>query len=84
MSATPKPQKPTYRNIILNHMLAGQSISNMEAYDLYKMTCFLRRISELRAAGVIIQDEFVEQNGKRFKRYWIDKPTNSTANEVTK
>lgn len=68
--------KQSYKQIILNHMLEGKSISNMEAYDQYGMVCFLQRISDLRADGVIIQDETVTQNGKRFKRYWIDTPAN--------
>lgn len=64
--------KQNYKQIILNHLLAGRTLSTYEAYDLYKITCFLQRISDLRADGVIIKDEVVKQNGKRFKRYWID------------
>ena len=75
--------KQTYKQIILNHMLAGNSLSTYEAYDLYNITCFLQRISDLRAAGIVIQDEMIRHNGKRFKRYWIDQPTNA-ASEVSK
>ena len=82
MTTTRQP-KLTYSQIIVNHMLAGQSISTMQAYDLYNITCFLQRVSELRAAGVPIKDEMVKRNGKRFKVYWLDQPiTNS--DEVTK
>ncbi len=63
-------------------MLAGQTLSNMQAYRLYSMTSSLRRISELRAAGVPIRDKIVKQNGKRFKRYWIDSHA-MTNDEVT-
>jgi hypothetical protein len=70
--------KQNYKQIILNHLLAGRTLSTYEAYDLYKITCFLQRISDLRADGVIIQDEIIRQNGKRFKRYWIDQPVTRT------
>ena len=70
--------KQKYKQIILNHMLAGNSLSTYEAYDLYNITCFLQRVSELRDQGVTIQDEWVKNNGKRFKRYWIDQPADTT------
>lgn len=71
--------KQNYKQIILNHLLAGRTLSTYEAYDLYNITCFLQRISDLRADGVIIQDEMIKQNGKRFKRYWIEQPANATS-----
>ena len=74
--------KQNYKQIILNHLLAGKTLSTYEAYDLYNITCFLQRISDLRADGVIIQDEMIKQNGKRFKRYWIDQPTPQTVEGV--
>lgn len=77
-----RQSKQTYSQLIRNHMLEGKSISNMEAYDQYGMTCFLQRISDLRAAGVVIQDEMVTQNGKRFKRYWIDQSASQTVEGV--
>lgn len=83
MTTSQQNTKLTYSQIILNHMLAGKTISNMQAYDQYGITCFLQHVSDLRAAGVVIQDEIVEQNGKRFKRYWIDQPTNNADSEVT-
>lgn len=75
MMTTTRQPKQTYKQIILNHMLAGKSISTYEAYALYGITCFLQRVSDLRAAGVPIQDEMVKRNGKRFKQYWIEQPT---------
>lgn len=74
--------KQTYSQIILNHLLAGKRLSNMQAYDQYGMTCFLQRISDLRATGIVIQDEIIEKNGKRYKSYWIDQPANTTDSEV--
>jgi hypothetical protein len=65
-------------------MLAGHSLSTYEAFDLWQITCFLQRISELRAQGVVIQDKTIKRNGKTFKQYWIDTPTDTdnNANEV--
>lgn len=77
MTTTRQP-KQTYGQIIMAHLLAGKTITNMQAYDEYGMTCLAQRISELRASGVSIDDEMVKQNGKRFKRYWIDQPAQQT------
>ena len=63
-------------------MLAGNHLSTYQAFDLWQITCFLQRISDLRADGVIINDEVVKQNGKRFKRYWIEQPTPQTVEGV--
>lgn len=73
MTTTRQP-KQTYGQIIMAHLMAGKTITNMQAYDEYSITCLAQRISELRASGVSINDEMVKQNGKRFKRYWIDQP----------
>ena len=67
--------KQTYSQIIMAHLMAGKTITNMQAYDEYSITCLAQRISELRASGIVIQDEIVKQNGKHFKRYWIEQPT---------
>ena len=70
--------KQSYKQIILNHMLAGNRLSTYEAFDLWQITCFLQRVSELRAQGVVIQDKTIKRNGKTFKTYWIDTPANTT------
>lgn len=70
---TTPPQ--TYSQLIHNHMLAGQSISTFQAYDLYNITCLSQRISDLKKAGVAIQSRMTTQNGKRFMLYWINQPT---------
>ena len=81
MTTTRQP-KQTYSQIIMTHLMAGKNITNMQAYNEYSITCLAQRISDLRADGVIINDEMVKQNGKRFKRYWIDQPANATDSEV--
>ncbi len=82
MNTKLKSKKPTYRQIILNHMLAGKTLSNMQAYKLYNMTCFTRCVSALRAEGVPIQDVFIKRNGKKFKIYWINKTNRDKFCEV--
>ncbi|MDE0844089.1 MAG: hypothetical protein OSA85_08540 [Psychrobacter pacificensis] len=74
--------KQSYKQIIHNHLLAGNSLSTYEAFDLWQITCFLQRISDLRAQGVVIQDKTIKRNGKTFKIYWIDTPAD-TANNAT-
>lgn len=81
MNTTRQP-KQTYIQIIMAHLVAGRTITNMQAYDEYAITCLAQRISELRANGVSIDDEVVTQNGKRFKRYWIDQPDSQTVEGV--
>ena len=67
--------KQSYKQIIHNHLLGeDNSLSTYEAYDLWQITCFLQRISDLRAQGVVIQDRTIKRNGKTFKIYWIDTP----------
>ena len=83
MTTSKQPTKQTYSQIILRHLLAGKRLSNLEAYNQYGMTCFLQRISDLRAAGVVIQDEMVQRNGKRFKQYWIDQPISNNNKGAT-
>ena len=74
MTTTRQP-KLTYSQIIVNHMMAGQSISTYQAYDLYNITCLSQRISDLKSEGVAIQSRMTKQNGKRFMLYWIEQPT---------
>ena len=73
MTTTRQP-KQTYSQIIM----ADRTITNMQAYDEYAITCLAQRISNLRASGMRIDDEIVTQNGKSFKRYWIDQPAQQT------
>ena len=77
--------KQTYKQTILNHLLTGATLTNMQAYAQYGMTCFLQRVSELRAAGIPIRDKSVKNNGKHYNVYWLDSDyiQNHKAYEVT-
>ena len=83
MHITPKPKKLTHIQIIMNHLLSGKTISNMQGYKLYNITTVVRRISDLRAAGVPIQDVFIKRNGEKYKLYWINKTDRDKFCEVT-
>jgi hypothetical protein len=83
MNITPKPKKLTHIQIIMNHLLSGKTISNMQGYKLYNITTVVRRISDLRAAGVPIQDVFIKRNGEKYKLYWINKTDRDKFCEVT-
>tara|TARA_B100000530_G_scaffold304350_1_gene227212 strand:- start:257 stop:511 length:255 start_codon:yes stop_codon:yes gene_type:complete len=74
---TTRQPKQSYKQIIHNHLLAGNTLSTYKAFDLWQITCFLQRISELRAQGVVIQDKTIKRNGKTFKQYWIDQPADN-------
>ena len=78
---TQQPKK-SYKQIIHDYLLAGHTLSTYEAFNLWQITCFLQRVSELRAQGVVIQDKIIKRNGKTFKQYWIDKPASNNASGV--
>ena len=63
--------------------MVGCLLSNMQSYKLYNITTVVRRISDLRAASVPIQDMFIKRNGEKFKLYWINKTDRDTFCEVT-
>ena len=64
--------KQTYKQTILNHLLTGATLTNMQAYAKFGMTCFLQRVSELRSEGIPIRDKSVKNNGKHYNVYWLD------------
>lgn len=49
-------------------------ITHIQAVQTYHIVGFLARISELRAMGHVIKDRYeTSPNGKRFKRYFLEK-----------
>lgn len=53
---------------ILRHLQRG-SITPMQAFDRYNVTCLAERIRDLRKRGHKIMAEMVSKGGKRFARY---------------
>lgn len=64
---------PTYNDIIGEHLLSGRPITSWQAITEYRITCLAQRIHDLRSVGLPIQSILIQENGKRFSRYWIDK-----------
>lgn len=60
--------------IILEHFLAGKTLSTFEAYETYNITTLGQRCTELRERGHKVKDKWEKKNGKTYKRYWMDVP----------
>lgn len=58
---------------IRRHLEAGNSITPLEALDRFNCLRLGARIHNLKADGLPIRKETVEQNGKRFARYSLAK-----------
>jgi len=54
---------------VLNHMATKGSITPMEAFKRYGITCLAERIRDARESGHKIAAVMVKANGKRFARY---------------
>ena len=67
--------KRSQRQIIKDHLLAGASISSMQAYEVYKIVCLTSRISELRKQGLQIEQKRVNRDGTHWNLYWLDEAT---------
>lgn len=65
---------------ILNHMLAGNSISPLEALNLFGCLRLGGRRYDLVKEGWNVKTDIVKENGKRFARYSID-PTHPRLEE---
>ena len=61
--------------IVLEHLFAKGSISQVEAAEVYKIRRLASRIFELREAGWNIESQSKkDMAGQRYVRYYIDKP----------
>jgi Helix-turn-helix domain len=54
---------------VLNHIKSKGSITPMEAFSRYQITCLAERIRDLKDSGHLIATEMVKRNGKRFAKY---------------
>lgn len=56
--------------VIMDHLLRGGSLTALEATrPPFNTTCLHKRLSEIAATGVIIDDEWETDGKKRWKRY---------------
>ena len=66
-------RKPTQAGRILEHLLAGNRITALEALELFGCFRLAARIHELRRDGWRIEERTVETpSGKRVAEYWKD------------
>jgi len=54
-------------------MRAGDVLTPLDSLSRFSCFRLASRISDLRKQGIEIQDSFVHENGKKYKRYWIKK-----------
>ena len=54
---------------VLNHIKRYGSITPMQAFSRYGITCLAERVRDARDSGHKIATEWVKQNGKRFAKY---------------
>jgi hypothetical protein len=65
---------------IRQHLEAGNSITPLEALDRFNCLRLGARVHKLKADGLPIKTEIVEQNGKRFAKYTLSKTADATPN----
>ena len=58
---------------ILDYIHTHGSITPMEALNAFGCFRLASRITDLKQMGIPIVGELVTENGKRFKRYWVEK-----------
>lgn len=70
----------TQNQMLLNHLLAGNSITQLEALNLYGIGRLASRVNDLKDRGVYVRSNFVnvtKANGEtaRVKEYWLSPET---------
>lgn len=64
----------TYKAQILAHLLAGETLDDMKALNLFGCWSLSQRISEMRADGIAVLSKMVTApSGKRHAIYWLEK-----------
>jgi len=72
---TTHPEEPTGNSQavqILAHMKAGQSITGLQALDLFGCFRLPARIADIKKMGYAVNREMIEVNGKRVARYTME------------
>lgn len=56
---------------VFNILMTGERLTSWSAMVHYHIGHLARRIADLRDKGYPIKDEWVEENGMRFKKYFL-------------
>jgi len=63
---------PTQVDMLIHHFANRDSISPMEAHNIYKIRSLPRRILDLKERGFTFRSEWhTDLTGQRYKRYFI-------------
>jgi len=65
----------TQHKAILRYLESGKSLTVATALSELGVYALSQRVRELKLAGHKIEDTWEERNGKRYKRYWLNLPT---------
>ena len=58
--------------LIIEWMLAGNTITQLEALSMYGCSRLAARIADIRAKGYLVYSEFITTpSGKRIKQYYL-------------
>ena len=68
-----KPSKKTQCDQIRRHLESGMSITPLDAIHAYGSFRLGARIYDLKREGMPIKTQIVENNGKRFAKYFLPK-----------
>ncbi len=72
---TPSPNDTkTHKAKLLAHLMKGQTITALQALDLYQCFALSQRLGDLRRDdGIPIQSRFITTpTGKKVKEYWLE------------
>lgn len=61
------------KKAILNWLSEGNTITSLQALNMFGCMRLASRISDLRSSGVPIAREMIEVNGKRVAKYWLQR-----------
>lgn len=66
-------KKLTQNQQILNHLLEGGNITQLEALMLFNCFRLASRINDLKREGHNIKSKMIYYDKKKFSVYWIEK-----------
>ena len=61
------------KQAILNWLSEGNTITALQALQMFGCMRLASRISDLRSEGFPISKEMIEVNGKRVAQYWLQR-----------